>query len=292
MGKEEKMFQQTKKSIMGNYFSIVEEYELWTLLGQRIKEGRKCLATAIVEKVAENDGIIKSHIKCRNLYLSILKKCFWETETGTINAEKLTSKIINDFIILVREEFGLKEYEECVYMQMLQMGLNKLEDEGLLKFNPDRLMYRKYAASKVSISYISNPYSEEETEKILEWAKTHPASVLTQATSLWFTKGLTLEDIVNLTKRNCWDNRRNSECIRREGIELFRSPIRAEIVRRALNTHPSKVEYVFSVPTSDGSGWRKLTERGLLINLKHICKELGICYKPILTNEAIKLNTN
>ena len=34
------------------------------------------------------------------------------------------------------------------------------------------------------------------------------------------------------------------------------------------------------------------TRRGLLINLKHICKELGICYKPILTNEAIKLNTN
>lgn len=292
MEKEENMFQQTKKSIIGNYFSIVEEYELWELLGQRIKEGRKCLATAIVEKVDENDGIIKSYTKCKNLYLSVLKKCFWETEAGTINAEKLTSKIINDFIIQIREEIDLKEYEECVFMQMLQMGLNKLEDEGLLKFNPDRLMYRKYAASKVSISYISNPYSDKETNKIMEWAKTHPACVFSQAIALWYTKGLTLEDIVNLTKKDCWDSGQNRRCIKREGIELFQISIRAEIVRRALNTHPPKVEYVFSIPNSDKSGWKRLTERGLLIKLKHICKELDICYKPILSNEAIKLNTN
>lgn len=287
MGKDDDMFQHTKKSIIGNCFSIVEEYKLWELLGQRIKEGRKCLASAIVDKVDENDEVIKSYEKYKELYLFILKKCFWETEAGTMNAEKLTSKIVNDFIIEVMEEFGLKEYEESLFMQMLQMGLNRMEDEGILKFSPDRLLFRKYVASKNDISFIKNLYLETETEKIMEWAKKHPADVRAQAVSMWFTKGLTLTDIVTLTKRGCWG--RPDERIKRAGIELFQIPIRGEIVRRALDTHPKDVKYVFSVPSSDYSTWERLTERGLLIKLKAICKKTGIVYKPILINEAIRL---
>lgn len=288
MVNESSVFQQITELIIERQLSVTEEYKLKEFLNRVLINGRKCLASAIVKKVEENVGALKKNKKCWNLYLFILEKCFWETEVGTMEAEKLTLKIINDFTSEVIEKFGLKDYEEILFMQMLQMGLNQMDDDKFLEFFPDRMMYRKYAASKVDISYISNPYSEEDTEKILNWAETHPASVLIQATSLWFTKGLTLKDIVNLTKKDCW----GEDCIEREGIELFRTSFRAKIVRRALDTHPPKVEYVFSVPNSDGSGWKKLTEKGLLINLKHICKQTGIIYKPILVNEAIILNIN
>lgn len=108
-----------------------------------------------------------------------------------------------------------------------------------------------------------------------------------QAVSLWFTKGLTLIDIVTLTKKGCWG--KCEERVKREESDLFRATFRTEIVRRALNTHPQNVKYVFSVLNSDYAGWEGLTERGLLIKLKAICKKTGIVYKQILINEAIKL---
>lgn len=98
MGKDDDMFQQTKKSIIGNCFSIVEEYKLWELLGQRIKEGRKCLASAIVDKVDENDEVIKSYEKYKELYLFILKKCFWETEAGTMKLIRNNCNKNEDFL--------------------------------------------------------------------------------------------------------------------------------------------------------------------------------------------------
>lgn len=288
MIKESKGYHEITDFIAKKNLSVYEEYKLKKLLDSVLKDDRKCLAAAIVKKVEENAGALKKSKKFWDLYLFILEKCFWETEVGTMEAKKLTLKIISDFTSEVIEKFGLEDDEEILFVLMLQMGLNKMDDDKILKFSPDRMIFRKYASSKADISYIPNPYSEEETEKIMNWAKTHPASVLTQATSLWFTKGLTLKDIVNLTKKDCW----GENCIEREGIELFRTSFRAKIVRRALDMHPPKVEYVFSVPNSDGSGWKKLTEKGLLINLKHICKQTGIIYKPILVNEAIILTTN
>lgn len=290
MGKESITYQKITEFIAEKNLSVYEEYMLQNFLDRTIKNDRKCLASAIVKKIEENDTALIEYIKHKDLCLFVLEKCFWETETGTMEAEKLTLKVINDFTSKVIEKFGLKAHEEILFMQMLQMGLSQMDDEKILKFSPDRMLYRKYAASKVDISYISNPYTKEETKKIMDWAKYHPADVRAQAVSLWFTKGLTLKDIATLTKKECWG--KPEERIARNGIQLFCIPIRSKIVRRALDTHPPKVEYVFSVPNSDGSGWKKLTEKGLLINLKYICKQIGIIYRPILVNEAIKLNTN
>ena len=97
-----------------------------------------------------------------------------------------------------------------------------------------------------------------------------------------------MKDIVTLTKKECWG--KPEERIVRNGIQLFCIPIRSKIVRQALNTHPPKVEYIFSVPNSDYTGWERLSEKGLLLKLKAICKKIGITYKPILINEAIKIS--
>lgn len=288
MVKESKDYQAIIDFIAESNLSIYEEYQLKKFLDKAIKNEGKCLASAIIKRIEKNDAALIEYIKHKDLCLFILDKCFWETETGTMEAEKLTLKVINDFTSKVIEKFGLKAHEEILFMRMLQMGLNQMDDEKILKFSPDRMLYRKYAASKVDISYISNPYTEEDTEKIMNWANNHPADVRAQAVSLWFTKGLTLKDIVTLTKKECWG--KPEERIVRNGIQLFCIPIRSKIVRHALNTHPPEVEFVFSVSNSDCTGWERLSEKGLLLKLKAICKKIGITYKPILINEAIKIS--
>ena len=281
-------YQKITEYIAENNLSIYEEYQLKKYLDRTIKNERKCLASAIVKKIEENDSALIEYIKHKDLCLLILEKCFFETAMGTMEAEKINLKKISEFTREVIEEFGLKAHEEILFMQMLQMGLNQMDDEKCLKFSPDRMLYRKYVASKVDISYIRNPYSDEDTEKIMDWANNHPADVRAQAVSLWFTKGLTLKDIVTLTKKECWGE--PEERIVRNGIQLFCIPIRSKIVRQALNTHPPKVEYIFSVPNSDYTGWERLSEKGLILKLKAICKKIGITYKPILINEAIKIS--
>lgn len=288
MGNESITYQKITEFIANKNLSIYEEYMLQNFLDRTIKDDRKCLASAIIKRIEENDTAFIEYIKHKDLCLFILGKCFFETTMGTMEPEKINLKKICEFTREVIEEFGLKANEEILFMQMLQMGLNQMDDEKILKFSPDRMMYRKYAASKVDISYIRNPYSEEDAEKIMNWAKYHPADVRAQAVSLWFTKGLTLKDIVRLTKKECWG--KAEERLVRNGIQLFCIPIRSKIVRQALNTHPPKVEYVFSVPNSDCTGWERLSEKGLLLKLKAICKKIGITYKPILINEAIKIS--
>lgn len=284
---ENDILQKIEKSIIKNDISLTDKYELWLFLEKNIKEHNRCLAVVIFDEIAENK---KESMKTyKSLCIFVLEKCFWKTETGCMDASKLSSKKIGAFITEVMEKFNLKEIEKAIFIQLLEIGLVRLEERGLLNFIPDRMLSRKYIASKSAISYIQNPYTKEETEKFMEWTEEHPADVRAQAVSLWFTKGLTLTDIVTLTKKGCWGDSKHVGCIEREGMELFRSTVRSQIVRRALDTHPKNVQYIFAVPNSDYSGWERLTERGLLLKLKAICKKTGIPYKAILLNEAIKL---
>ena len=284
------MFLQIKKVIMTDGLSVAEEYKLLDILRSRINGKSKCLASVIDQemRVYEDENFVFDNY--RDYYLNITKKYFWETETGIMQATMLSGKIINEFIIEVKKQLGLKGEEEYAFMQLLQIGLNKLEEDGSLNFSPDKLLYRRFVASKRPMTFIKNPYSEAETKKIMQWADSHPADIRSLAITLWFTKGITLHDIVSLTKKDCGGRRGKS--IERGGVELFPSPIRSKIVKRALATHPSTVEYVFSIPKADYSGWEQLTEQGLLIKLSRICKDTGIQYKQILVNEAIKIDTD
>ena len=283
------MFLQIKEVIMAGELSVAEEYKLLDILSGRINGKSKCLASVIDQEMRVFENEKYAFDDFRDFYLYITKKYFWETETGIMPAAMLSAKIIRDFIIEAKKQLGVEGEEEYAFMQLLQIGLNKLEEDGELNFSPDKLLYRKFASSKSPMTFIKNPYSEAETKKIMQWAESHPADIRSLAITLWFTKGITLHDIVSLTKKDCG---RRGKSIERGGMELFPSPIRSKIVKRALATHPSTVEYVFSIPKADYSGWEKLTEQGLLIKLSRICKEIGIPYKPILINEAIQIDTD
>lgn len=284
------MFLQIKEVIMADGLSVEEEYKLLDIISGRINGKSKCLASVIDQEMRAFENEKYAFDDYRDFYLNVTQKYFWETETGIMQAAMLSAKIIRDFIIEAKKQLGLEGKEEYAFMQLLQIGLNKLEKDGELNFFPDKLLYRKFAASKSTMTLIKNPYSEAETQKIMQWADKHPADIRSLAITLWFTKGITLHDIVSLTKKDCGSRRGKS--VERGGSELFLSPIRSNIVKRALATHPSTVEYVFSVPKADYSGWEKLTEQGLLIKLSRICKETCIPYKPILINEAIQLETD
>lgn len=151
---KEDMLRQIEEFIISNGLSVVGEYKLWNMLGNRINGREKCLASVIDEEIREYEDEEHSFGKYRDFYLDISKKHFGETETGSMEASMLSFKIIREFIFETIEQFGLKEIEEYAFMQLLQIGLNKLEDDGILKFSPDRLMFRKFAASKSAVSFI------------------------------------------------------------------------------------------------------------------------------------------
>lgn len=278
--------------ISGNQFSAEEE----TTVKKRIteKQGKigngqkgRCLAEVIELEIG--DKLDLEDVRMKSMCQTVYKRCFKETKIGNMDSLKLSEKAINKFKKDIREFYGLNEDEMLLFRWMLQTGLNKMADEGILKYVPDKNIFYNPMDSKHRIAYISNPYSLEETEKIMRWAEEHPADVRSQAVSLWFTGGIALTEIVNLTKKDCWGGTRAEDSPMEFEENLFKAGIRPQIVWRALKMHPKEVKFVFVIPRQDGSGWKKLTETGLQRKLKCICRDIGIDYKRIGKKEAIKL---
>lgn len=265
-------------------------YEEEMKIRKKIEEKRKdrCLADVIESEVAEK--MDSESIKIKTICQSVHKKCFKESKVGTMNPFKLTDKMIRKFEKDVREFYGLNEKEMVAFMGMFQMGLNKMAEEGILDFTPDRNMFKSYLNSKHSISYINNPYSAEDTERIEKWVKLHPIDVKGMAIHIWLLKGISFIEIVNLTKKDCWDGVRTYDSIMKFDEDLFEANARSQIVWSSLRMHPKEVRYVFAVPRKDGSGWERLTVQGLQKKLWHICRSMNIDYKSIHGNEAIKLS--
>lgn len=278
--------------INSGQFSEEEEAEIQRLIEEKHKKGEdshrgRCLAEAVKAEMMKK--VDPKDIKMTDMYQTVLRKCFMETKAGNMDSLQLSEKAVRDFETEVRESFGLGENEKLLFMGMLQIGLNKLSGEGILNFAPDKNMFKRFADSRNGVSYIDNPYSSEETEKIMKWAKAHPADVRGLAISLWLTGGISLTEIVNLTKKDCWSGVRAEGSIMKFDKNLFKVTARSQIVWGSLRLHPKNVEQVFVVPKEDKSGWKKLTELGLQRKLCYICQDIGIDYKSIHRSEAIKI---
>ena len=273
--------------ISSDQFSDEEETKIKMLIEERQRkreESRsgKCLAEVIEAEIGAK--LVLDDIKMKNMCQSVYNQCFKETRVGKMDSFKLTEKLINNFQKNVRDLYGLNEKEMIFFMGMLQVGLNKMAEDGLLSFAPDKEIFHDFVNAKNRTSYIENPYSPEETCKIMKWSEAHPIDVRGLAVSLWFTGGISLTEIVNLTKKDCWGNG-----IMKFEKGLFETGIRPQIVRKALDQRPKDVKYVFVIPRQDKSGWKRLNEFGLQKKLWHICKIIGIEYKKIDKNQAVKL---
>lgn len=278
--------------IENNQLSDDELAKIKNLVEERQKEQKKvqkcrCLAEAVE---AGMDMKIEQGIAgIKEIYKSVIIKCFKETETGNLDCRKLTENVIKKFISDVRKTSGLNDTEMKLFMGMLKNGLKKMADNGNLEFVPSDSLYDGSTDSGQGTVYIENPYTMEETERILQWAEGHPADVRGIAISLWFAKGISLTEIVHLTKKDCWDRTGARNSIMEFDKNLFRRSTRSQIVWKSLSLHPKTVKEVFAIPNKDRSGWEKLTEGGLQKKLWHICKDTGTAYKRIEANEALKI---
>lgn len=278
--------------IASGQLSPLEEVRIKKMIEEKQKktgsQKGRCLTDVVKEEMIGRMGAQDVGIK--DIYYSVFQKCFEENRIGRMDAFKLSDAIVKKYKKDVTELYGLSENELIIFMEMLHMGLEKMEIEGMIDFVPDPNIFQKFNVLEQRVSYIVNPYSNGETEKIMKWAECHPTDARGLAVSLWFTGGISLTDIVNLSKKDCWGNKRGLDSLMEFNEGLFNVRIRSGIVRKALDLHPRDVKYVFVVPRQDGSGWKRLTEKGLQRKLAYICQDIGISYKKIDRNEAIKLS--
>lgn len=256
---------------------LLDEDEIRKILkekGKKEEEDRgTCLATVIekeLEKAIKSGQICESNV---GLYQSVFEECFEKNEIGKIPAAELSDLIIKKFVLQIDKTYEVNRTKIKCFTGMLQTGLNKMAEEDMLGFVPDRHIYRNYLMYPGrEIHYIDNPYNAEETEKIKEWIELHPDDIRGMAIGLWFTGDVSLLEIANLKREECHK-------------DIFKKWKRARFVAKALELHPKNKDYVF-MAINDGK-LEKLTPQSFQMKLYHVCNRLGIEYKRINRNEAM-----
>ena len=256
---------------------LADEAEIRRILeekGKKEEEDRGiCLASVIeneLEKAIQSGQICEEHV---GLYKSIFEKMIRESEIGNMPAKELSDILIKKFVLQAGKVYERDRTRLKCFTGMLQTGLNKMAEEDMLRFVPDRHIYRNYLIyPDKEIHYIDNPYTDAETEKIKEWIDLHTNDIRGLALGLWFTGNATLLEIVNLKKEDA-----------RKGI--FKKWKKARFISKALELNPKNGDYVFM--TKSEGNLEKLTAHGLMMKLYHICNKLGIKYKKINKNEAM-----
>lgn len=276
--------------IEDNQLSLEEETALKKFLDdretKRIEEKRnRCLSGIIEKELAELVRAGKLSQATQQRYHPILRRCFMETSYGNLDASLLSESVIQEFVMEAQESYNLNRNDLLFFTGMLKLGLNKMAQLGLISFTPHKRMFKSFIEPVQGIRQIINPYSERDTDRIMEWIEDHPSDTRALAVGLWFSGGLSPLQIINLKKADCWgENSTDNKTIEFDR-NIFRMWQRANYIRKAIKLHPEEDKYVFMV-NKDGV-WKKLTERSLPIKLYYICQDIGIKYKGFHQNEMI-----
>lgn len=241
--------------------------------GKKEEDRGICLASVIeneLKKAIQSGQICEEHI---GLYKSVFEKMIRESEFGNIPATELSDMLVRKFVLQAEKIYEMDRTRLKCFTGMVQTGLNKLAEEDMLDFAPEKHIYKNYLmCSDRRIQYIKNPYSAEETEKIKEWIELHPDDIRGMAIGLWFTGDVSLLEIANLKREECHK-------------DIFKKWKRARFVAKALELHPKNKDYVF-MAINDGK-LEKLTPQSFQMKLYHVCNRLGINYKKINRDEAM-----
>ena len=241
--------------------------------GKKEEDRGICLASVIeneLKKAIQSGQICEEHI---GLYKSVFEKMIRESEFGNIPATELSDMLVRKFVLQAEKIYEMDRTRLKCFTGMVQTGLNKLAEEDMLDFAPEKHIYKNYLmCSDRGIQYIKNPYSAEETEKIKEWIELHPDDIRGMAIGLWFTGDVSLLEIANLKREECHK-------------DIFKKWKRARFVAKALELHPKNKDYVF-MAINDGK-LEKLTPQSFQMKLYHVCNRLGINYKKINRDEAM-----
>lgn len=265
--------------------SVEEELLIKDTIMERERKRGRCLAGVIADQIKRNveSGACNESVKGK-LY-PLYKKCFLDSEIGTMDASELSELKIREFIAEAGESFGLIDNEMLHFMGMLQSGLNRLEEEGFLEFMPDKKMYRHYIEGERGIIYIENPYSSAEVEYIKLWIDRHPDDIRGLALGYYFTTDISLEEIVCMEKVKQEENCEIATNIVKINKNVNIGREKANFVARALKICPKEERFVFM--DKKNGRWEKLNEKGITLRLYHICQELGIPYHSIGKRETL-----
>lgn len=241
---------------------------------EKKEEDRKICLTSVIE--TELEKAIKSGQICESsvrMYQTVFNKSIKNSEIGNMSATELSDILIRKFVLQAEKTYGMDRTRLKCFTGMLQTGLNKMAEEDMLRFVPDRHIYRNYLMyPDREIHYIDNPYSTEETEKIKEWIDLHPNDIRGLALGLWFAGDVSFVEIANMKL----DDGHN---------DIFRKWERARFITNALKLHSKNKNYVFMA--INNGRLEKLTPQSFQMKLYHICNRLGLEYKRINRNEAI-----
>lgn len=263
--------------ISENQLPDAAEAELRKILEEETpekKEDRKICLTSVIE--TELEKAIKSGQICESsvrMYQIVFNKSIKNSEIGNMSATELSDILIRKFVLQAEKTYGMDRTRLKCFTGMLQTGLNKLAEEDMLDFAPEKHIYKNYLmCSDRGIQYIKNPYSAEETEKIKEWIELHPNDIRGLAIGLWFTGNVSLMEIANLKRKDVHNG-------------LFTKWERAWFISKALKLNLKNGDYVFM--TKNEGNLEKFTTQGLMMKLYHTCNRLGIEYKKINKNEVM-----
>lgn len=265
-----------KQIIRENQLSDVDEAGIRKILEERAKKEEDkgtCLVSIIeieLEKAIKSGQIYEENTR---LYKSVFENIIKKSEIGNMPARELSDLLIRKFVLQAGKIYEKDRTRLKCFTGMLQTGLNKMEENEMLDFVPNKHVYKNYLmCSSSGIRYINNPYTNEETVRINEWINLHPDDIRALALGLWFSGDVSFLEIANLKKEDA-----------HKGI--FRKWERARLISKALELNPQNGNYVFMI-INEGN-LEKLTAQGLMMKLYHTCNKLGIEYKMINRNIAI-----
>lgn len=266
-----------KEIINSNQLTAMEEAEIRKILEEKGKKkedvSKTCLAEIIGKEMEEGLKSGKYNEFFKKWNQPIIEKYFKKSKIGNMPVEELSEADIKKFVLQAREVYQLDKNNMICFMGLLQIGLNILAKEDMLKFVPDQYLFRDYLGKERGINYVDNPFSPEETGLVREWINRHPEDIRGLAIGLWLFSGdISIKQIVNLKKKNC-----NEDVLKKWSSK--------KIIEKALQLHPEEEEYIFMVKKE--GRWTKLTVRGVQIKLYYICEEIGIEYKKIHRDDAI-----
>lgn len=276
--------------ISDNQLSLEEETALKKFLDERQTERdeekrNRCLSGIIEKELAELVQAGKLSQATQQRYHPILRRCFIDTSYGNLDASLLSEAVIQEFVMEAQESYNLNRNDLLFFTGMLKLGLNKMAQLGLISFTPHKRMFKSFIEPVQGIRQIINPYSEQDTDRIMEWIEDHSSDTRALAVGLWLSGGLSPLQIINLKKDGCWGNTNTADKTVELDRNIFNMWQRANYIRKAIGLHPEEDKFVFMV-NKDGV-WKKLTKRSLPIKLYYICQDIGIKYKAFHLNEMI-----
>lgn len=284
------------KIIQDGQMEPAEEDMIWKLLWERKQErDAKRSCRCLSEYVEREMELLVTEQKKMNdeKCTRINKMCFRESRIASIDIGEFSETDIRKLIILTAESRRLNNEDSVLFMLMLQHTLNELGEKGVLSFNPSRKIFNEYKAARDRITFIDNPYTVGEVQKIREWIDANPYDMRGLAAGMWIEAEITAEEIVGLRKESMMDsdgiNTANPTVIKKNETEDYITVAgrRGKIVSDALDLHAGRgLEYIFM--SDDKGEWKKMSARCLPLKMSFICRDIGIKYKPFKCTDAIK----